>query len=117
MESQAQVYDLTLAAGDTVNNGGTASKVFNISGDFKGIVVAPAFTKISGTVAGTIKLQASVKGVIYTDVASQTFTATDVATNTTTWYVTAPLARYYKVTWTGTGTMSAVLSVSYRVNK
>lgn len=116
-QSHAQVYTLSLAAGDTVVNTATIFKTFNISGDYKGIVVAPSFTKIAGTVAGTIKLQASVLGTIYTDVASQTFTATDVASNATNWYVVAPLARYYKVTWTGTGTMSAVLSVSYRVNK
>jgi hypothetical protein len=117
METQAQVYQSTLAAGDTVVDAGTAAKTFNISGDFKGIVVNPIFTKISGTVAGTIKLQGSLDGSTYTDVASQTFTATNIATGQTLWYVTAPLARYYKITWTGTGTMSAVLSYKYRVNK
>ncbi len=116
-QTQAQVYTLPLAAGDTTVDAGTAAKIFNISGDFKGIVVEPGFTKIDGTVAGTIKLQASVKGTVYVDVASQTFTATNVASNSTVWYVTAPLARYYKVTWTGTGTMRGVLNVSYRVNK
>lgn len=113
----AQVYTLTLAAGDTVVNTATVAKTFNISGDYKGIVVNPVFTKISGTVAGTIKLQGSLDGTTYTDVASQTFTATDIATGQTLWYVAAPLARYYKITWTGTGTMSAVLSGRYRVNK
>jgi hypothetical protein len=116
-QSQAQVFVSTLAAGDTVVDAGTASKTFNISGDFKGIVVNPIFTKISGTVAGTIKLQGSLDGSTYTDVTSQTFTATNIATGQTLWYVTAPLARYYKITWTGTGTMSAVLSYRYRVNK
>lgn len=116
-QSQAQVYSSTLAAGDTVVDAGTASKTFNISGDYKGIVVNPVFTKISGTVAGTIKLQGSLDGSTYTDVASQTFTATNIATGQTLWYVAAPLARYYKITWTGTGTMSAVLSYKYRVNK
>lgn len=116
-QSQAQVYTLPLAAGDTVVDAGTAAKIFNMSGDYKGIVVEPGFTKNTGTVAGTIKLQASVKGVVYVDVASQTFTATNVASNSTLWYVSAPLARYYKVTWTGTGTMQGVLNVSYRVNK
>jgi adenylyl- and sulfurtransferase ThiI len=116
-QSQAQVYSSTLAAGDTVVDAGTAAKTFNISGDYKGIVVNPIFTKISGTVAGTIKLQGSLDGSTYTDVASQTFTATNIATGQTLWYVSAPLARYYKITWTGTGTMSAVLSYKYRVNK
>ena len=117
METQAQVYTLPLAAGDTVVNTATITKDFGISGDFKGIVVSPSYAKISGTVAGTIKLQASLDGTNYTDVASQTFTATDVAANRTIWYVTAPLARYYRVTWTGTGTMSAVMTVRFRVNK
>lgn len=116
-QSQAQVYQSTLAAGDTVVDAGTAAKVINITGDYKGVVFNPIFTKISGTVAGTIKLQGSLDGSTYTDVASQTFTATNIATGQTLWYVTAPLARYYKITWTGTGTMSAVLSYKYRVNK
>jgi adenylyl- and sulfurtransferase ThiI len=116
-QSQAQVYSSTLAAGDTVVDAGTAAKVINITGDYKGVVFNPVFTKISGTVAGTIKLQGSLDGSTYTDVASQTLTATNIATGQTLWYVTAPLARYYKITWTGTGTMSAVLSYKYRVNK
>jgi adenylyl- and sulfurtransferase ThiI len=116
-QSQAQVYSSTLAAGDTVVDAGTAAKVINITGDYKGVVFNPIFTKISGTVAGTIKLQGSLDGSTYTDVASQTFTATNIATGQTLWYVAAPLARYYKITWTGTGTMSAVLSYKYRVNK
>ncbi len=115
-QSKAQTYTLSLAAGDTVVNTATVSKVLNVSGSYKGAVVQAKWTKISGTIAGTIKLQASIDGTLYTDVASQTGSATDVASGQLLFYATAPLARYYKVTWTGTGTMSAVLSVAYRVN-
>jgi hypothetical protein len=115
--AKAQVITKPLAAGDTVVNTATVTKVIDITGAYKGVVIQAKSTKISGTVAGTIKLQASIDGTLYTDVTSQTGSATDVASMQLLFYATAPLARYYRVTWTGTGTMSAVLSVKYLVNK
>lgn len=117
VQSKAQIVTMPLAAGDTVVNTATITKVFAITGDYKGIVVQAKWTEISGTTAGTIKMQASLDGTLYTDVASQTGSATDVASGQLLFYATAPLARYYKVTWTGTGTMSDVLTVRYRINK
>jgi len=114
---KAQVTTLPLAAGDTVVNTATVAKVFGITGEYKGVSIQAKWTEISGTTAGTIKLQGSMDGTLYTDIASQTGSATDVVSGQLIFYVTAPLLRYYKVTWTGTGTMSDVLTVRYRVNK
>lgn len=111
------VITLPLATGDTVVNTATVSKVFTITGAYKGISVQAKWTEISGTTAGTIKLQGSMDGTLYTDIASQTGSATDVASGQLIFYVTAPFLKYYKVTWTGTGTMSDVLTVRYRVSQ
>lgn len=73
-------------------------------------------TKISGTVGGTITLQGSLDGTTYTALTTQetatalaTLTAAD-ATATRTWRIIGNPYRYYRVSWTGTGTMSASFS-------
>lgn len=88
-------------------------------------LTAPAYTctvqanlvKISGTVAGTVTLQGSLDGVTYkavtaTATGTQTgaFTATDVATQSTVWTLVNSPFRYYRISWTGTGTMAATLA-------
>jgi len=72
-----------------------------------------AVTKISGTVGGTITLQGSLDGTNWkaintpeTATALATFTATD-ATNTYHWRLNSSPFLYYRVSWTGTGTMAA----------
>lgn len=72
-----------------------------------------AVTKISGTVGGTITLQGSVDGTNFkaintvdTQTALATITATD-ATNTYHYRLAGSPFLYYRVSWTGTGTMSA----------
>jgi K+-sensing histidine kinase KdpD len=70
-------------------------------------------TKISGTVGGTITLQGSLDGTTYkaintvgTQTALATITATD-ASNTYHWILQGSPFTYYRVSWTGTGTMAA----------
>jgi hypothetical protein len=72
-----------------------------------------AVTKISGTVGGTITLQGSLDGTNFkalntvgTQTALATITATD-ATNTYHYILTGSPFTYYRVSWTGTGTMAA----------
>lgn len=72
-----------------------------------------AVTKISGTVGGTITLQGSLDGTNYkalntvdTQTALATITATD-ASNTYHYRLSGSPFPYYRVSWTGTGTMSA----------
>lgn len=72
-----------------------------------------AVTKISGTVGGTLTLQGSFDGTNYkavntpdTQTALATITATD-ASNTYHWRLSGSPFPYYRVSWTGTGTMSA----------
>ncbi len=107
---------IPLAAGDTVVNTGTASKVVRVTAGYQGISVQAKATEISGTSAGTIKIQGSLDGTNYTDIGSA-YTVTDVASQSTMFYVDGPLPTYIKVLQTGSGTMSSVLTVRYVLRK
>jgi hypothetical protein len=79
-------------------------------------------TKISGTVGGTISLQGSLDGTNFkalntaeTQTALATVTATD-ATNVYHWRLNGNPFLYYRVSWTGTGTMSASFTAKVLVN-
>lgn len=99
---------------DTVTNGGTAYlTVQNIgSAEYTGFQVN--CTEISGTTAGTITLLGSLDGTNFkaiptvdTQTSITTATALDVASQTFVWRIAGNPFRYYRVSWTGTGTMSA----------
>lgn len=120
--AQGQVYSLTnslspYATSDTVTNSGTGTLTTRSN-----ITAAPAVTttfrvyatEISGTTGGTITLMGSMDGTTYkaittpnTVTALATHTATDVATNQYDWIISGSPFPYYRVSWTGTGTMSA----------
>lgn len=112
LQSQAQVVTMPLAAGDTVTNTGTASKTITLTAGYQGVVIQVRATEISGTSAGTIKVQGSLDGTNFTDIGSA-YTVTDVATQSTMFYVTAPVPYKLRVLQTGSGTMASVLTVRY----
>jgi hypothetical protein len=90
---------------DTVTNTGTKSTVSYSSPVFKtGITVQCVVTKISGTVGGTLGLYGSMNGTNYTLIGSAT-TPSDASANYS--FNTTVGWKYYRVTYTGTGTMSA----------
>jgi hypothetical protein len=106
-----------LVAGDTVVNAATVSKLVTQATDgYQGIVVHALGTKISGTVGGTIGIYGSGDGTNY-DLIGSTYTATDVASQQKTFYVSGPLPQYIQCRWIGTGTMSAKLTVKYRLTR
>lgn len=118
VETKAQVadfksvYNLSL---DTVTNTATVylqSPVISPAAATT-TTIWVAVTKISGTVGGTMTLQGSLDGTNFkaintpdTQTALATVTATD-ATNTYHWRLSGSPFTYYRVSWTGTGTMSA----------
>lgn len=116
--SQAQVYDFKSPyslTSDTVTNTGTAYLSTPVVSPAPAVTTTiwVAVTKISGTVGGTITLQGSLDGTNWkavntpnTATALATFTATD-ASNTYHWVISGSPFRYYRVSWTGTGTMAA----------
>lgn len=77
------------------------------------ITVQVNVTKISGTVGGVISLQGSVDGVTFKAITLEnaqtvlpTITATD-ATNVYHFRLSSNPFLFYRVSWTGTGTMAA----------
>lgn len=103
---------IPLAAGDTVVNTGTANKVITLTAGYSGVAIQPILTKVSGTVAGTVILYKSLDGTNYVS-AGDTITNANQTTNTAVWQKTSPVPVYYKVLATGSGTMSAILTVKY----
>jgi hypothetical protein len=117
LQSNAQsATAMPLTAGDTVVNTGTSSKVIRMTAGYAGIAIQAKATEISGTSAGTIKVQGSLDGTNYNDIGNA-YTVTDVASQTTMFYITAPVPTYVRVLQTGSGTMSSVLSVRYVLRK
>lgn len=101
-------------ASDTVTNTGTGYLSVRNPGAKSGTTVQIVATKISGTVAGTISLLGSVDGINYkaftlaeASTAGHTFTATDVASQNFIWRLNDNPYLYYRVSWTGSGTMAA----------
>lgn len=104
---------------DTVTNTATAflGNLVQINtgpGSQRTVSIIWTATKISGTVAGTVKIQGSNDGTNFitltgaaTGQSTTTFTATDVASQTTGWLITGNFCRFYRVSWTGAGTMAA----------
>lgn len=93
---------------DTVSNTGTETWTLKVPGFQKTVSVQFVATKINGTVAGSVNLQGSLNGTHWVTVTgASAFTATDVATQSTIWTVENSKYLYYRVTWTGAGTMSA----------
>lgn len=109
----------TLLATDTVTNTGTAvvsTRQMPINTTFSEALVWITVTKIGGTVGGTITLQGSIDGTNYkalntvdTQTALATITATD-ASNTYHYRLSGGNFPYLRVSWTGTGTMSATVA-------
>lgn len=116
-QAQGKLLDLTSVYSltrDTVTNTGTIYLTTPRLAGVSGITTIQVnVTKISGTVGGTISLLGSLDGTNYkalntaeTQTALATITATD-ASNVYHWRLSNNPFLYYRVSWTGTGTMSA----------
>lgn len=65
-------------------------------------------TKVTGTVAGTVKIQGSLDGTNYNDLAGQTaFTLTDVASQSASFSVNPSTHQFYRIVVTPSGTQSS----------
>lgn len=97
---------------DTTDNTATSYVTLGVERWYNTVTIQSVVTKISGTVAGTVTLQGSVDGTnyvtvnsSYTDVTS--YSPTNVATSSKLFVVTGSPYRYYRLSYTGAGTMSA----------
>lgn len=103
---------------DTVTNGATnyLTTYPKSNGGAFTTTIQVVVTKISGTVGGTISLQGSLDGTNFkalntaeTQTALATITAAD-ASAVYHWRLNGSPFTYYRVSWTGTGTMAASFS-------
>lgn len=97
---------------DTVTNTGARSQVLRLAGPNTIITIISTVTEITGTTAGTVKLYGSLDGVNYAEInSSNVFSPADILTaQSYAWHVNPSQYTYYKVTYTGTGTMAAKLA-------
>lgn len=116
VESSFKNTTYTTLLSDTVTDAGTASVTSSrIAGGGAGVTVTIQVnvTKISGTVAGTISLMGSLDGSNYkalNTAETQTALATITAGNASAvyhWRLNGNPFLYYRVSWTGAGTMAA----------
>lgn len=115
--ANAQVGTLTWDAYgntlDTLDNTETRYTTVAISRPAYGFNFVLKVLKISGTVAGTIAYQGSNDGTVYANIS--TTSATDASANYTYSVATFPPYKYYRISWTGSGTMSASVSGTYNI--
>lgn len=114
-KAQSQVFTMT-TSGSPVTNTGTATSTIAVKQVSSLVTVQSVFTKTSGTLGGTATLQGSLDGVNYTTIATaatvagaSTYTVTDVATQSVIFVVKNQGYYYYRISWTGTGTMVGTL--------
>ncbi len=97
---------------DTLVNADTVYKVFPIIGTKdKLFAIQPVVTKVSGTMAGTSFLQASLDGTNWVSVDS--LTVTDVSVNTKLISIEDPKYAYYRFLFRTSGTVKAVPRLYY----
>lgn len=97
---------------DTTTNTGVSFVGLGVSEWYNTVTIQSVVTKISGTVAGTVTLQGSIDGTNYVTVNSSyaditSYSPTDVATSSRIFVVTGSPYRYYRLSYTGAGTMAA----------
>lgn len=101
---------LIMAGSDTIVDAGVVSVTQTLSISHAVTSFQAVVTKVSGTVAGDVILEASNDGTNYSIISSDTLTLTDVATNSQLWSVTNAPYKFYRLKGTGSGTMAAILS-------
>lgn len=101
----------THTATDTITNATPKFQYAIVNGSNVHFTVQCSLDKISGTVAGTVKVQGSVDGVSYTDIAGQTaFTLTDVASQVCSFVILNSPYQFYRVAVTPSGTQSTKIA-------
>ena len=93
---------------DTVDNTETHYASATVQSPAAGVALVVKVLKISGTVGGVISWQGSNDGTVYATI--ETDTASDASANYSYAVSGGAPYKYYRVSWTGTGTMSASIS-------
>ena len=114
--AQTSVATMTVA-GSPVTNTGTATVTATINNSYETATIQAVFAKTSGTLGGTATLQVSLDGTVYITAPTQatvagasTYTVTDVASQSISFIINKAPYKYYRVSWTGTGTMVGTMA-------
>lgn len=109
---------------DTVTNSGTNSVTLQVQNWYETLSIQPIVTKLSGTAGGTVTLQGSNDGTnfvtvntkylstldpYFTSGAAATLSITNTTTNTGIFVILGSPYQYYRLSYTGSGTMSCTL--------
>jgi len=111
--SKNMLSDYSLSS-DTITNSGSGYVAITIDKYWEKISFQPVVTKLSGTAGGTVTLQGSNDGTNFVTVNSSyasatTMSVTNVTTSTALLIVTSSPYKYYRLSYTGSGTMSCTL--------
>ena len=116
-KAQVPVATMTNSASAIVNTG-TVSATKAVAKAYTTLTVQSVVTKVSGTLStsATAVLYGSLDGVNYTAIGEDTLKMANQTTNTKFWYISPSKHYYYKVLYTGSGTMNAT-PVTYIMGK
>ena len=106
VETKAQVIT-NFTGSDTIVNTATVNCGLIVRNYYETGVFQVTNTKLSGTVAGKTYFMGSVDGTNYVKLDS--LTNTNQTTNTAVFTQSPPRYPYYRFSYTGTGTMSAIM--------
>jgi hypothetical protein len=102
--------------GTTVTNSGTGTVSIQVKNQYEVSTIQVVCSKTSGTIGGTVTLQGSNDGTNYVTVntsyisgGSATLSCSNVSINTRMFIITGSPYRYYRLSWTGSGTMAGKL--------
>jgi hypothetical protein len=116
MQGEQTGYSTTYTSNtsDTVTNTGTRSQLFVVSGYIDILTFRARLTGISGTKGGTLWITASTKNTDAADFTPVSDTTTVSSTSPQSVYkiITPANFKYYRVNYTGTGTMAVRLQSS-----
>ena len=96
----------TFTGSDTITNTATVNIDLTVKGSYDSGVFQVINTKLSGTAAGKTYFKGSVDGTNY--VTLDSLTNTNQTTNTKVFSQTPPIYPYYRLSSTGSGTMSVI---------
>ena len=97
----------THAVTDTVTNTTVKYQYAIVQGANIHATFQSLYTKVSGTVGGTVALQGSIDGVNWSSTLGTAFTLTDVTSQVASFTVVPSTYQYYRIVVTPTGTQSS----------
>ena len=101
---------LTMTGSDTIVDTGVISVSQTLSKSHDVTSFQAVVTKVSGTVDGTVLLEASNDGTNYVAISTDTLQLANVTTNTYLWSLTNAPYKFYRLKGTGSGTMKAIIT-------